>query len=268
MAAQQKTSGFVQVIRRRLSSNEVEKIIAFSSPIFLLLLWEILARLGYIDERFFPAPTQIFMKMRGMVLDGELWSHIYWSLQRLTFGFVLGGLPALVLGIVMGLNRKVFAFIDPLISATYPIPKSSILPLALLIFGLGEGSKVFMVAIGVFYPILINASAGVRGINPIYLDVAKSFRASSWKVFSRIALPGALPVILTGVRLGVGMGLVLIAIAEMVGAKSGLGFMIWSSWETFDVEKMYVGLFCIAIIGFMLNLILNIVEKILVPWRS
>src|SRR4029450_4456601 len=116
------------------------------------------------------------------------------------------------------------AVFEPLIAATYPIPKSAILPLALLIFGIGEGSKVFMVAVGVFFPLAINATAGVLQISRIYLDVGRNFKASRWNMFWTIALPGALPIILTGVRLGIGMGLVLIAIAEMIGAKSGLGY--------------------------------------------
>jgi len=250
-----------------LTAQETDRLIAISSPLILLLLWEVLARAGIIDQRFFPAPSRIFWAMAGMFAQGELWVHIGVSLQRLALGLVLGGIPALILGIIMGLNRKIYAFFDPVISATYPIPKSSILPLALLIFGLGEPSKIFMVAIGVFYPVVINAATGVRGINQIYLDVGANYGANSRQVFMRIALPGAMPIILTGVRLGIGMGLVLIAIAEMVGAKSGLGYMIWAAWETFAVEQMYVGLFCIAIIGFLLNLGINQIEKILVPWR-
>ena len=168
----------------------------------------------------------------------------------------------------MGLNSTLRAIIDPLIAATYPIPKSSILPLALLVLGLGEASKIFMVTIGVFYPIAMNAMAGVREINKVYLDVGHNFKASRWDVFRTIALPGAMPMIMTGIKLGVGMGLVLIAIAEMVGAKSGLGYLIWNAWETFAVDQMYVGLFVIALIGFALTLILNELEKVFVPWKS
>jgi NitT/TauT family transport system permease protein len=124
-----------------------------------------------------------------------------------------------------------------------------------------------MVAVGVFFPIVINATAGVLEINKIYLDVGKNFKANRWQTFWTIALPGALPVIITGIKLGIGMGLVLIAIAEMIGAKSGLGFLIWSAWETFAVEKMYVGLFMIALIGFLLTMVLNEIEKIFVPWN-
>jgi len=251
----------------KLSENTRDRVISACSPVLLLLVWEIAARTGLIDTRFFAAPSSIFETLITLSSTGELWQHTAASLQRLFIGFLVGGIPALILGIIMGLSRPVRAVFDPLISATYPIPKSSILPLALLIFGLGEGSKIFMVAVGVFFPVAINATAGVREINKIYLDVGRNFKASRWDTFRTIALPGALPVIMTGIKLGVGMGLVLIAIAEMMGAKSGLGYMIWAAWETFSVEQMYVGLFVIAIIGFVLTLMLNEIEKRLVPWK-
>jgi ABC-type nitrate/sulfonate/bicarbonate transport system permease component len=244
-----------------------DRLISIASPIALLLLWECAARTGLIDTRFFPAPSSIFQALVTLAGTGELWRHTSASLQRLALGFLVGGIPALILGIVMGLNRAVYAVFEPLIAATYPIPKSSILPLVLLIFGLGEGSKIFMVAVGVFFPVAINATAGVHEINKIYLDVGRNFKASRWNTFRTIALPGALPFIMTGIKLGAGMGLVLIAIAEMMGAKSGLGYMIWAAWETFSVEQMYVGLFVIAIIGFVLSLVLNEIEKRVVPWK-
>jgi NitT/TauT family transport system permease protein len=251
-----------------LNRRSRERIISFLSPIALLLLWEVLARVGIVDTRFFPAPSQILSTLLGMLKSGQLQDDTLISMTRLAVGFLVGGIPALIIGVIMGLNSTLRAMIDPLIAATYPIPKSSILPLALLVLGLGEASKIFMVAIGVFYPIAMNAMAGVREINKVYLDVGHNFKASRWDVFRTIALPGAMPMIMTGVKLGVGMGLVLIAIAEMVGAKSGLGYLIWNAWETFAVDQMYVGLFVIALIGFALTLILNELEKVLVPWKS
>jgi ABC-type nitrate/sulfonate/bicarbonate transport system permease component len=253
---------------RELSLRDRDRILSIASPIGLLLIWEIAARLGVIDTRFFPAPSSILALLYEMIKSGELLLHTWASLQRLFWGIILGGAPALVLGIVMGLNRTIRALVDPIIAATYPIPKSSILPLALLIFGLGESSKIFMVAIGVFFPVAINATTGVREINKIYLDVGRNYKADRWNMFWTIALPGALPVIMTGFKLGIGIGLILIAIAEMIGAKSGLGFLIWSAWETFAVEQMYVGLFMIALIGFILTVLLNELERIIIPWKS
>jgi ABC-type nitrate/sulfonate/bicarbonate transport system permease component len=254
--------------RARLSARRRDRILSIASPLGLLLAWELAAQTGLIDVRFFPAPSAIIAKLIEMARSGELTENVLISLQRIVLGFLLGGVPAIVIGIAMGIWRPIRAIVDPLIVATYPIPKSSLLPLILLIFGLGEMSKVVMVAIGVFYPMAINATAGVLQINQIYLDVGKSFKASPWDTFRTIALPGALPFIMTGVKLGAGLALILIAIAEMVGAKSGIGFMIWSAWETFAVAKMYVGLFVIALIGFAISLLLNEIERWVIRWKA
>lgn len=251
----------------KMSAGRRDRLISVLSPFVLLAVWELSARLGMIDTRFFPAPLTILHTLIGLMDSGVLWTHTWASLQRLFWGFLLGGIPALVLGIIMGLSRPVRAAIDPLIAATYPIPKSAILPLILLVFGLGEASKIVMVAIGMFYPICINSVAGVLEINKIYLDVGKNFQASRWQMFRTIALPGALPFIMSGIKLGVGMGLILIAIAEMIGAKSGLGFMIWDAWEILSVDTMYVGLIMIAVIGYLFSLFLTEVERWIIPWK-
>lgn len=254
--------------RVTMSERTRDRILSIASPVGLLLLWELAAQFGAIDTRFFPAPSSIIAELVAMARSGELATHTLASMERLFWGTLIGGIPALLLGIAMGLNRVVRAIVDPLIAATYPVPKSAILPLALLIFGLGESSKIFMVAIGVFFPVVINATTGVLEINKIYLDVGRNFKASRWNTFRTIALPGALPVIMTGFKLGIGIGLVLIAIAEMVGAKSGLGYLIWTAWTTFAVEQMYAGLFMIALIGFLLTMVLNEVERFVIPWKS
>ena len=253
--------------KARNAARRRDRFISIASPIGLLLAWELAARTGAIDVRFFPAPSTIIALLVRMAQSGELLENVTISLQRITLGFLLGGVPALVLGIVMGISRPLRAFVDPLIVATYPIPKSSLVPLILLIFGLGEMSKVVMVAIGVFYPIAINSTAGVLQINQIYLDVGTSFKASRWDTFRTIALPGALPFIMTGVKLGAGLALILIAVAEMVGAKSGIGYMIWSAWETFAVAKMYVGLFIIALIGMAISFLLSEIERWVIRWK-
>jgi ABC-type nitrate/sulfonate/bicarbonate transport system permease component len=252
----------------RMSARTRDRLLSVISPLGLLIVWELCARFGFIDTRFFPAPSSVMATMLEMLKSGELVTHTLASLERLLYGTILGAVPALILGIAMGLNRPIRAVFDPLIAATYPVPKSAILPLALLIFGLGEGSKIFMVAIGVFFPMVINTTTGVLEINKIYLDVGRNYKASRWNTFWTIAFPGALPVIMTGFKLGIGIGLILIAVAEMVGAKSGLGYLIWSAWSTFAVEQMYVGLFVIAIIGFLLTLLLNELERYVIPWKT
>jgi len=253
---------------KKRSAKHHDLLIGIASPVVLVLVWELCARIGAIDTRFFPAPSQVAVKLAALVGSGALWTDTAASLTRLFWGVLLGGIPALVLGIIMGLYRPIRAVFEPLVAATYPIPKSAILPLILLIFGLGEASKIVMVATGVFYPVLINSMAGVLEINKIYLDVGHNFKASRWQVFTTIALPGAMPLIMTGVKLGVGLGLILITIAEMVGAENGLGHMIWNAWEILSVETMYVGLIVIALLGFLFSLALTELERWLVPWKA
>lgn len=245
-----------------------DRVIGILSPLILLFVWEIAVRVHLISPLFFPAPSSIVAAFFRLSETGELWRNIGVSLRRLSLGFVIGGAPALLLGIVMGLSRPLRLFIDPLIASTYPIPKSALLPLVLLIFGLGEGSKVVMVAMGVFYPVIMNTMTGVLQISKIYFDVGANFGATRWQIFKTIALPGAAPFIITGIKLGIGMGLILIAIAEMVGADSGLGYMIWNAWQLMDVETMYVGLLVIAFLGFSFNLLLDELERWLLPWRA
>lgn len=254
--------------RRRISPRVWELLLAVLTPALILLIWEVLGRASLIDTRFFPVPTAIFQQMATLAENGELWTNVWASLRRLFIGFWIGLVPALALGVVMGLYRPVRAALQPLISGTYPIPKSALLPLILLIFGLGESSKIVMVAIGVFYPVVINTVAGVMNVSKIYYDVAANYGASRWQLFKTVAIPGAMPSIMTGIELGAGLGLILIAIAEMVGAQSGLGYMIWNAWQLYSVETMYVGLLVIAVIGYVLALLLGAVSKRLTPWRA
>jgi NitT/TauT family transport system permease protein len=249
-------------------SGVPHRLIGIVTPLMLLLAWELAGDLGVIDVRFFPPPSRIAHQIGVLLASGELLSNTLASFQRLALGMLLGGIPALLLGLAMGVSPRLRAAIDPLIAATYPIPKSAILPLVLLIFGLGELSKVVMVALGAFYPILINTVLGVVNLDQIYLDVGHNFRASKWQVFRTIALPGALPSIMAGIKLAVGMGLILIAISEMVAANDGIGFMIWNAWQVLTVDTMYVGLLVIALLGLIFSAVLDEIERRIVPWKS
>jgi NitT/TauT family transport system permease protein len=245
-----------------------ERFLSIISPLALVALWEILVRVHLLDARFFPAPTMIVGTFGTMISSGELLSHISASVVRIFVGFVMGTIPALLLGVMMGLSPWIRAAINPMVAATYPIPKIAILPLIMLIFGLGEMSKYVVVATAAFYLVLINTMAGVMTIEKIYLDVGKNFRASRKDTFLTIALPGALPLIFAGIRLAWGIALLVIVAAEFVGAKSGLGYLIWASWQTFSVEQMFVGLITISILGYISSLVLDELERKMIPWKS
>ena len=189
-----------------------ERVLSVLSPIGLILLWELTVQTGLLDQRLFVPPSRIAAGLYAMTATGEIWTHISISLFRVGTGFVLGAVPGIVIGIVMGLSRTVRALLQPIVAATYPIPRTAILPLFLIIFGLGEASKVAIVAISVFYIVLINAMAGVMTIEPIFLDVGRNAGASRAQVFRTVALPGALPLIMTGLKLGLGLSLIVLVV--------------------------------------------------------
>jgi len=238
------------------------------SPVILLCVWELSARAHLVDTRFFPEPTGILLVLGEMLQSGELVAHIGVSLQRIAVGLFIGAVPGMLIGIAVGLVPILRAVIQPLIDITFPIPKIALLPLFILVFGVGEASKYAVIATAVIYLVLINTVAGVRNIDRIYLDVAANFHASKMMMLWDVALPGALPLILAGVRLAVGVALIVIVTAEFVGAKSGLGYLIWTSWQVLQVEKMYVGLLVIAAIGLGCAALLDALERVLLPWKA
>lgn len=243
------------------------RLLSLATPLALLAVWEAAARLHAIDVRFFPAPSSILADGWQTVRTGELWANLRVSLARILVGFALGAIPGAVLGILMGLIPWVRAAGLPLVSAVYPIPKSAILPLIMLIFGIGELSKWVFIAIGVFFPVLINALAGVLTIDRIYLDVGRSYGARDPAFLRTIALPGALPVLFAGIKLGFGLALILVVIAEIVSSRAGIGFMIWNAWQIFDVEKLYTGLIVIGLLGYLSTEAVDAVERLVVPWK-
>ncbi len=257
----------------RPSGTTLERTLSVLSPVVLLGLWEVLARVGVIDTRFFPAPSNIFAVLWQMLrpspqyAGGELWTHLSISLERIAIGFVIGVVPGVIVGLLIGLFRPVRAIVQPLVDGTFPIPKIAVLPLFIMIFGIGEESKYAIIATAVIYLVLINTAAGVRNIDQIYLDVGKNFHASKMMMFTDVALPGALPLIVAGVKLSMGVALLVIVSAEFVGAKTGLGYLIWTSWQVFQVEKMYVGLVVIAVVGSVAAILLSWLERQLIPWR-
>jgi len=168
----------------------------------------------------------------------------------------------------MGLFTPARTIFQPLVAAIYPLPKIALLPLILLIFGLGELSKYVIVAIGVFFLMAINAMAGVLNVPAIYFDVARNLKASRWKIYFTVALPGALPGIFTGLRICVGTALLLLVAAEFVGANEGIGYRIWWSWSVFWVNSMYVGFAVIALLGFLLTTLVDYCERWCLPWQG
>jgi ABC-type nitrate/sulfonate/bicarbonate transport system permease component len=249
----------------RLAHSSLCKAIA--SPLLVLAIWEAAVRCGLLDSRFFPAPTSVLGELVGLAQSGELLSDLGWTAQRVAIGFFLGAIPGILLGLTLGLSPILNAFLRPIIAAIYPVPKIALFPLIMMFFGLGETSKWAIVAIAVFFQVFFSTLAGVVNIDSIYLDVAKNFGASRWQTYRSIALPAAMPYVLTGCQLGLGMALIVVVVAEQFGTKNGLGFLIWRSWQVFEVRDMFVGLMMVALLGSVLQLLMIRLELVLVRWK-
>ena len=241
---------------------------ALISPLVLLALWELAAQFDLIEVKFFPAPSTIAETAWRMAQTAQFWNDIAISLSRMVVGFFLGAVPGLLVGLGMGLFQPVRTIFQPLIAAIYPLPKIALLPLILLIFGLGELSKYVIVAIGVFFLMAINTMAGVLNVPNIYFDVARNLKASRWKIYFTVALPGALPGIFTGLRICVGTALLLLVAAEFVGASEGIGYRVWWAWSVFWVDTMYVGFAVIATLGFLMTYCVDYLERRALPWQG
>ncbi|SCM79942.1 ABC-type nitrate/sulfonate/bicarbonate transport system, permease component [uncultured Sporomusa sp.] len=242
--------------------------ISILSPLTLLFIWEIAARVGFVDTRLLSSPSLILQAFFPLLISGDLIYNTWVSVLRVIWGFLAGAIPGILLGMSMGLSPFVRSAFEPMIAATYPIPKLAIMPLILLIFGLGETSKIFTIAIGVFYLVVINTMAGVLNIDKIYLEVAKNFGASRKDFYLTVALPGALPMIFAGLKLGMGMALILIVAAEMSAAKAGVGWMIWRAYDMFDIEQMFVALITLSVLGYIFSLLLDWLEHLVLPWKQ
>lgn len=253
--------------QRILTARRRDVLVSIFSPIILLVAWEVLVRAGLVDVRFFPAPTSIVGTFVGVTASGELWQHLYTSLSRIVIGFLMGAVPALILGIVLGLSRLARAVASPMIYALYPVPKVAILPLVMLIFGLGEMSKYVIIAIAVFFLVILNTMAGVVQLDRIYFDVAKNFNASRRDFYVNVVVRGALPSIFTGLKLAMGVALIVLVTAEFVGARSGLGVMIFEAWQVFAIERLFVGLVVVSFLGYSLSLLMDELQRLLVPWQ-
>ena len=251
----------------RWGGRSADLLLACVTPLVLLALWELLAQLKVIDGRFFPPPSRIFVAAVALIRSGELLTHLNASLLRIVLGFALGALIGVPVGLALGAFRVLRVMFDPILSALYVIPKIAILPLIMLIFGLGEGSKIAIVALATFFVVAINSLGGVRQVDPILIEAGRNFGAGGLQMFRHVILPGALPSIFTGLRLGAGTALLVIIAAEFVAANEGIGFLIWRSWTTLVTENMFVGLVVISALGLITTWLLHLAGRLVMPWQ-
>jgi ABC-type nitrate/sulfonate/bicarbonate transport system permease component len=251
-----------------LSPKARDRLLSLISPLGLLVAWQLLIMAGIGDRRFIPAPTDIAVRFWQLAWSGELATHTSVTLLRVFAGFMIGAVPAVAIGLLMAMFRPVRIVFDPLIATLFPIPKVALMPLLLLALGFGEASKVALVAIAVFFPVVVNTYAGGANMEKIYWDVAKNYGASQWIVFSRVVFFGAMPMIFAGLRIALAVSFIVLVAAEFVATKSGIGYLIWNSWELLQVDTMFVGIVTIGILGLISAVLFSELERKAIPWKA
>ena len=282
--------------RRR---STYEKVLALGFPVLLLIAWQLIVNAGILNPRWFPQPTKIAAALWDLIVSydefsktsllGRPWlaaeayregglaavwglfteSHVLITLFRVVAGFMIGAVPGILLGMIMGVNKTVRLMLDTTLSAVYVLPKIAIFPIMMLIFAnpFGEGPKIAVVAISAFFLVAISTMAGVRDIDPVLLQAGRNYGARGWRLYRHVIVPAALPIIFAGLRLALGTALIVIIAIEFIRAKQGVGFMTFYYWEILVPEKMYAGLFVVMALGVILTYGLQWVERKVMPWQ-
>lgn len=234
----------------------------------LLLIWEIICRAGVVSSLFLPAPSQILHALFELVAGGEVGASLAASMYRILLGFAAGSLLGLAVGLVTGTSALADRIGSPVVNALYPIPKIALLPLFILWLGIGELSKVTIIAMGVFFPVAMNTYSGVKNVDTLLIKVAVSFNASWCKTMKSVVLPNALPMIFAGLRLAAGTSLLLLVAAEMIAAQVGIGALILHYGDLMITDRLMAGVIVLSLLGLIFNLALQWLEKKAVPWKN
>lgn len=229
--------------------------------------WEVLSRTGALPPFFFPPPSVIAATLTRLLLSGELLEHLGATLGRVVSGFLLGGIPAYLIGMWMGCSPKARRILDPFVAAIHPVPKISMLPIIMIVLGVGSTARIAVIALSTFFPLLINTMAGVRQIHPIYFEVARNYGAGRLQTLRKVVIPGSLPFVLAGARVALNVALSLTIAVELITADNGIGKMIWLAWQTLRIEDVYAGVVMAAAIGLGIRAVIQFLTHRLVPWQ-
>ena len=243
-----------------------DRWITIGSPIALLAAWEWASAAGLLRAAFFPRPSTIAVHLGDLALDGTLWAHLATTLARIGWSFSLAAVLGVAIGLAMGLWRRLREGLDPVFAVIYPIPSVLFLPLVSFLVPPGEIALVVTTAVTSFFLIAFTTTHGVRQIDRLVVEAARHYGAGGWRLFAAVLLPGALPFIFTGLRLGLGFSLIVVVAVEIVSASRGLGALLWLSWQVLKVEDMYATFFVIALLGALLSYGLAALRARLLPW--
>lgn len=250
-------------------SNILYQIWYRSAAILIfLLIWELLPRLELVSYTFLSPPTQVIMAIKDLISTAELWEHLQVSLQRSLSGLILAIVAGVGIGLLVGWFKKVEIFIDPLLQLFRQVSAFALFPVFILFLGIGEASKTGIIFWAAFFPILLNTVSGVKHVDKLLIDSAKSMGAGQGFIFKKVIIPAAAPGIFTGIRLGGAYSITALVAAEMIGASSGLGFYILNSQEIFQIPHMYAGIILLALLGLAINYLLELLESRFTRWKK
>jgi sulfonate transport system permease protein len=240
--------------------------LAIAVPAGLFLWWQLASEWHYLDPRTHPAPSTIFSTARDLIADGDLWSDTFVTMRRVVLGWLIGGVGGIVLGLLMGSTRLLRKALEPTLDALYVVPKLALLPVLLTIFGLGEGPKVALVAITVFFFVWISTMTAVMSVAEGYRETGQAFGATRRQMFRHVLVPAALPQVLVGLRVAAGVAVLVIVAAEYIVGTDGLGYLIFNAHALGLNAEMYVGIVVVAVFGVVFAELIRQVGRRLVPW--
>jgi len=233
----------------------------------LLTVWELAAQAEWFNALIIPPPSKILRIFFELVWSGQIPMQILVSMKRALVGYVLAAAVFIPLGIFMGLAPIVYRLFEVIVEMLRPVPPPVVIPVALLFFGLGDEMKIFVIVFSCAWPILLNTIDGVRGVDWVLLNTARTFGLSRVKTIWQVILPACSPQIMTGLRVSLPIMLILVVISEMVGSTDGIGYFVLDSQRRFKVAQMYAGMLTLALLGYTLNQLFNLLQRLLLPWQ-
>jgi ABC-type nitrate/sulfonate/bicarbonate transport system permease component len=238
--------------------------------LFLLILvaWEYASANNLVDQVSVPRVSDIVTSWIASMKNGQLLAALVPSLGRIFSGFGLAVVVAVPLGLAMGSIGLIYRLLEPLTEFIRPIPAAAYIPVAILFLGIGNEMKVFVVFLACLFPVLLNTYGGVRGVDPVLIDTGRTFGVSRLKALWQIVLPAALPNILTGMRISLGIALIVVVVAEMIAGNSGIGYYILDMQRSFRIPDMFAGIFTLGILGFIINFAFLKIEQHFLRWRG
>ena len=233
----------------------------------LLALWELAAASGTLPTLSFPRMSEILATWERLIVSGELLGELLPSLWRMFAGYFIGVGLGILLGLLMGYFRFFYNLLEPITEVLRPIPSPAYLPIVILFLGIDDEMKIFMIAFASLFPVLLNTYSGVRSVDPIQLQTARTFGVTGRKLLWQIVLPASSPYIFTGMRVSLAVALIVMVISEMVAASSGIGYFILSAQRGFKIREMFAGVLTLAALGYVLNRLFLMIENRLLAWH-